>query len=292
MCYANFNPTHNRSVFVFHVPGSSSVGVSAITAGLVLSAPVTHNLGARLDWVHPAVADGEMRLIGCVEGGTALRVIRFDATDTPSLAQVLTAPTGRIWKGLLPAADGGWFAASAPPGTPGSTAVQRFSYQDGQFVAGGSYDLAPLRPEELGGDVLLFAGRPFFDNDPVLRAKLRAAGWTSNLTVGPAPSGTIETARETWQGPEQGLSAPGTTYLGFTPTGITHGLTNQIAADASFYSLDPPVGLLPDNIRIDPPGGPQTEAITVSLTADNPSTAIYYSSGATKYWVLYTEPSP
>lgn len=290
VCYGHFNPTHNRSVFVFHVPGTGNIQVVAMDPGLLLAAPVTHGLGVRMDWVYPATADDGMRLIGCQQGGSSLRIIRFSATDTPSQVQSLTAPAGQVWKGLLPAAGGGWFAASGLPGTPGSLAFQQYFYHDGQFVPGATFDLSPLRAEELGGDILLFAGRPFFDNSPVLRANLRAAGWTSNLAVGPAPSGTIETTRETWQGATQGLGASGTTFLGFTPTGVTHGLANQLSNDASFYSLDPPVGLLPDAIQFDPPGGTQTGAVSVSLTANDPATTIHYALNGTNRWTPYTAP--
>jgi hypothetical protein len=294
ICYGSFNPGHNRSVFIFHVPGDSVIRVSALDAGLQLSAPVSHSLGTPMAWVHPAPdAAGRPYLIGCDSPGTSLRVFNFNASNVPSLIQTFPAPAGRSWTGLAPAADGGWFAASAPEGTATTTHLQRFTYaggKDERFAAGAYHEMAPLHAEELAGDILLFGGRPFFDNFPVLRGRLRAGGWTSNLTVGPAPGGQIHSDRETWQGPYDGLGGSGTAYLGFTPDGVSHGMANQIQPDASYYSLEPPVGLVPDLVRFDPPGGSQTTAVSVTLRANDPATTIRYSLGSTNRWTNYSVP--
>jgi hypothetical protein len=230
--------------------------------------------------------------VACDDTGANLRVWRFGSTNVPSLVQTLPAPAGRVWRGLLPAAAGGWLAASGVPGGTETLGLQRFTYQGvplDRFAAGATYELAPLRAEELAGDVLLFNGRPFFDNFPALCGRLRAGGWTSNLTVGPAPGGQINSQRETWQGPALGLAGSGNAYLGFTPDGVTHGLANQIQPDASFYSLEPPVGLMPDLVLFDPPGGPQTAAVTVTLRANDPAVTIRYSLGNTSRWTNYTD---
>lgn len=293
VCYGHFNPGHNRSVLVFHLPGSQSIQVSAFDSSLNLSAPATHNLGTALAWVYPAPAEVGLRLIGCDATGANLRVLRFGTTNVPSLVQTLPAPKGRIWKGLTPAPDGGWFAATGLPGGTETLTLQRFTYQGApldRFAAGTAYEMKPLRTEELGGDVLLFAGRPFLDNNPVMRGKIRAGGWTSDLSVGPSPSGQIAGIRETWRGASVGLGLPGTAYLGFTPAGVTHGLANQLSAETSCYSLDPPVGLLPDAILFDPPPGPQAAAVTVTLTANNPTTAVYYALGTSTAWSLCSGP--
>ncbi|MCF7676550.1 MAG: hypothetical protein K9N23_19505 [Akkermansiaceae bacterium] len=292
VCFGNFNPKTTRSVFVFHVPDSASIQVSALDATRLLGSPVTHALGTRLAWVHPVQAGTEVRLTGCDQDGSNLRVFEFNGSNVPSLVQTLPAPKGLRWTGLVPAADGGWFAASAAPGETVSTRFQRFTHQGGTnpFVAGETYDLTPLRPEELGGDVMLFAGQPFHDNNPVLRGRLRTGGWTSNITVGPAPGGNIQGTRETWRGATLGLGSPGTSNLGSTPEGVTHGLANQVAADASCYSLDPPVGLLPDAIIFDPPGGPQTSTIHIALAANNPATTVLYSISSPGRWAAYSSP--
>nr|MCU0781812.1 chitobiase/beta-hexosaminidase C-terminal domain-containing protein [Akkermansiaceae bacterium] len=293
VCYGHFNPDHSRSVMVFHVPGEQTIQVSALNTSLQLAAPVSHDLGLRFAWVRPASAGSGLRLIGCDTSGANLRVWRFGTTNVPSLVQTLAAPAGRVWRGVMAAADGGWFAATGVPGRTESLSLQRFTYQgmpQDRFVAGTTYDMAPLRAEELTGDILLFNGRPFFDNFPSLRGRLRTGGWTSNLTVGPAPSGQIESLRETWLGPALGMGNPGTAYLGFTPTGVTHGLANQMQPDASFYSLETPVGLVPDLVLFDPPGGPQATAVTVTLRTNDPAATIRYSLGSTNRWTSYSVP--
>ncbi|MCF7676205.1 MAG: hypothetical protein K9M97_12730, partial [Akkermansiaceae bacterium] len=289
--YGPFNPSHSRSVFVFHVPGSNAVNISTLDASRQLGALTSVTLSAAADWLQPVEADGGVWLAALTSGGTDLSLYSFNSESIPKLIQTIPAPNRRTWTGLVPALDGGWFAASARPGQPSGT-LQRYDYTGGEppFTAGYGYDLAALRPEELGSDVLLFNGKPFTDNNPILRGRYRAGGWSSQLNDDPQFAGTIEAKVESWRGATLGLGDLATSYLGIQPVGVTHGMANQIAADASFYSLDAPIGGLADLIAFEPSGGPQTTGIEVTLTADDPATTIYYTLGTSTLWRTYTGP--
>lgn len=289
--YGTFNPSHARSVFVFHVPGSNAIKISTLDATRQLGALVSVTLSAAADWLQPIQAGSEVWLAALTRGGSDLRLYSFDSSSIPSLEQTIAAPSGRDWTGLVPAADGGWFAASALHRQPSGT-LQRYNFSGRHppFTAGYSYDLTALRTEELGSDVLLFNGKPFTDNNPILRGRYRAGGWSSQLNDEPQFFGTIEGQIESWRGATLGLGSPTTSYLGILPAGVTHGLANQIAANASFYSLDAPIGGLADLITFDPPGGAQTVGIEVTLTAADPNTSIRYALGTSTRWLTYTDP--
>lgn len=289
--YGTFNPSHSRSVFVFHVPGSNAVKISTLDPTRRLGAPISVTLSAAADWLQPVESGGGVWLAALTSGGADLRLYSFTSESIPQLIQTIPAPSRRTWTGLVPALDGGWFAASARPGQPSDT-LQRYDYRGGKppFTAGYGYDLAALRPEELGSDVLLFNGKPFTDNNPILRGRYRAGGWSSELNDDPQFPGIIEGKVETWRGATLGLGDVATSYLGLQPIGVTNGMANQIAANASFYSLDAPIGGLADLIAFDPPGGPQTTGIEVTLTADDPATTIRYTLGTSTRWLTYTDP--
>ncbi len=287
VCYGDFNPGHDRSVVVFHVPGSREIRVSVFGASLQLSVPVSHDLGRDLAWVHPAPGSGKPCLTSCDADGSTIRIWEFNSANIPAETQALAAPAGQSWKGLIPHPGGGFSAAAGLPGQPSSLSLKKFTHGPNGFAASSSINLKPLLAEELSGDVLLFSGQPFQDNFPSLRAKIRSGGWTSNPEIG---IGTMYVTRETWQGAELGMANPASVYEGSIPQGVTHGLSNQISAASSFYSLDPPVGVVPDAILFEPPAGPQQEALSVQLLVNNAAAVIHYRIDSESSWRIYTGP--
>ena len=284
-----FNPLFAQSVFLFHVPGSDQMHVSVANADGSLGSLLERTLPEPMAWIQAVEAGGAWRIVGCTLDGSMLRIFAYGANNRLTPLQNMAPPPGERWTGLMPDAGGNWFAASAVPGQPTSRLTRHF-YQGGlmPFAAGASYTLEPLRRDELSADVLLFAGRPFHDNEPALKGRLRAGGWTSSLSDNPQFAGMMEGVIERWRGPDAGLGDPQAVQLGARPAPVTHGLGNQIAPDASFFSLEAPVGAVPDLILFEPEPGAYNEAIEIELLTASPATTVYYAIDGSQDWQVYS----
>ena len=286
-----FNLLHSRSVFLFHAPGSDQVALSVANADGSLGGLITRTLPEPMAWIQAAEAGGAWRIIGCTMDGSMLRIFAYAGNNSFTPLQNMAPPPGERWTGLLPVAGGEWFAASAPPGQPTSR-LTRHIYQGGlmPFAARASVALEPLHRDELTSDVLLFAGKPFHDNSPALKGRLRAGGWTSALDDNPKFGALMHGVSERWRGPSAGVGDPVAVQLGARPSPVTHGLANQIASNASFFSLETPVGAMPDMVVFEPPPGYYNEAIEVELLTASPMANVYFTIDGSHNWQLYAGP--
>ena len=243
------------------------------------------------------------RLLVVFEGGSPLAgVYDYIPGSFPQLVKELSPKTAAALIGGVPMANGDFVMFEGSSRDGASSSMARYD-RDGAFL--GSTALPASANLASRGNVLFFKGAPLVDPNARLVGTANAGDWSSGVAAGgPLPS-PLNVTRELFLGSSTGLGSPSSTSAGPPPTGATHALGSQFAADISYFNLAPATSGIADTVTASPSGGSFDSAVEVELSsAENarlaaagmPATRTIYSrfdtSHETGAWQAYDPAVP
>lgn len=243
------------------------------------------------------------RLLVCFAGGTpAAGLYDYTPGGFPVLVKELSPKNAAAFVGGVPLANGEFVMFEGPSADSSSSSMARYD-RDGAFL--GSTAIPASSNLGSRGNVLFFKGAPLVDPGARLVGTANAGDWSSGVASGsPLPS-PLNVTRELFLGSSAGLGSPSSTSAGAPPTGATHALGSQFAADISYFNFSPAAAAIADTVTASPAGGSFDSAVEVELSsAENarlaaaglaPTQTIYsrfdttYETGV---WQVYSPGTP
>ncbi len=275
--------------FLFNTRGESNLIVRTVqqpSPGVFkLSSPAVFSLGFSFDLLE-VIPGTPARLLAIATTGSEARIYDFDGVNPPVLKQTLNPSGTDSLSGALPTGGGNFQLLSANANSRRSTSVQPFKFNGTKFVGGPVSSLPSVNPLSLGANVFLFQSEPFVNATPGLLRRLNAADWSSKPNLS---GGNLVVTGERDRGTAQGLGNPSVRNLGTLPASAHFGLVNQYHPSISLVSFDPISPTPTSPVTILPVGGPQSQAISVSLSVGDPTYQALYSLNGGP-WTTYSAP--
>ncbi len=275
--------------FLFNTPGQSNLVVRTVqqpsASVFKLSSPAVFSLGFSFGLLE-VIPGTPARLLAVATVGSEARIYDFDGVNPPVLKQTLNPSGTDSISGALPTGGGNFQLLSANANSRRSTSVQPFKFNGTKFVGGASTPLPTVNPLSLGANVFLFQSEPFVNATPGLLRRLNAADWSSKPNLS---GGNLLVTGERDRGTSQGLGNPSVRNLGTVPVTAHFGLVNQYHPLISLVSFDPVSPSPTSPVTISPVGGPQTQAIAVTLSVGDPTYQPLYSLDGGP-WTTYSAP--
>ena len=275
--------------FLFNTPGGSDLVVRTVqqpSPGVFkFGSPAVFPLGFAFDLLE-VIPGTPARFLAIATTGSEARVYEFDGVNPPVLKQTLNPSGTDSLTGALPTGGGNFQLLSANANSRRSTSVQPFKFNGTKFIGGPVSALPNVNPLSLGANVFLFQSEPFVNATPGLLRRLNAADWSSKPNLN---GGNLSVIGERDRGTSLGLGNPGVRNLGPIPATAHFGLVNQYYPSISLVSFDPVSPSPTSPVTISPVGGPQTQAILVSLSVGDPAYKPLYSLDGGP-WTTYSAP--
>lgn len=283
--------------FLFYEPGTTNGGlrlrpVLEPNPGVfTFGTEVVFNLGAPIQQVLVLPTAAGAKLLVIHGGGEIARVYAFDGINAPTLEQELAPAAGETFAGAAPLANGSFTMLSAAGGSSTSTRFQTYHPgAGGQFVAGQTGALPFLSAYSASANVFQFESEPFVAAAPNLLRTLNAGDWSTALDASALPQLTV--TAESFVSSSSGLDNPAPVDAGPAHPLMHYGMVNQFAPPLSLFSLARPVGDEIAEVKIAPAPGTFETSIKVTLTTTSPGMQIFYRTGASGAWTLYSTPFP
>ena len=220
---------------------------------------------------------GNRLLVVAADGATAA-VFAFDGA-VASLVQEMTAPEGEGFTGAVPREGGGFTLLGGPAGSGRSVQWRDWQPDGNGYAAGGDGALPVSRAPGLRANVFLFASEPFVTPVPGLVAALNAPEWSSAVQFTGNPA-ALSVTTEVYLSGQQGLGSSAAHPLGNAPAGTAHALSNQLRPDTSLASLRSRLGPAGMEVKISPPPGTHSNAVTPVFTATPGNAGVFARLGS------------
>lgn len=273
-----------------YLPGGSELEVFLVDPGnLTLSAVGTFSLPANAQSLAPVELNGKDYLLLVHENGEALSLLEFDANDEPQELDTVE-PTSGVFTLATGLFDGRLGALSAEEPGAASSGAETFEWDGSDLNLYQTASLPSLAGtgsnSSVPANILLFEGKPFIDNDAVVRMRLRQSDWTSNLQEGSLP-GSIRFDAELFGGSGTGLQLQGTFNLGSADPAVDAGLTSQIDPWASIFTFESALGSQVLTVQAIPAPGLYPQARQVTFESKPAGIDIYYRKSGTSNWSFF-----
>ncbi len=279
-------PLHH---FLSHTPGTSNLISRPVTEPVPgtfsFAAATTYNMGRPLSQVVVLESSPTHRLLCLFREGTEAAIYTFDGSSAPVLSATLPVPAGQVINGALALGNGDVHLLGGAPGQP-STRFMQYGQSGANYVQKATGALPDPNPLGTPANVFLFAEEPFVSPNPRLLRSLNAADWASKPDLSGA---NVVVSAERRGTPTQGLGNAVVRNLGAKPAGAAHAMVNQFRDSISVTTFLPAIGDEGGEVSIQPPPGPQSQALEVVLTP-GPGAFVVYRDASDKPWS--TSPGP
>lgn len=256
------------------------------------SRPLPFDLDSPVERIRVLRESDGARLLVLYRNGSAV-LYAFDGVEPPVALEVYSAHEGRHhFTGAAMLGDDGFVLFSGEPGGP-STAFSRAGGATRDYRLLDSGKLPGFPAEGPAGNLLLFAGEPFVEADPLLIGRMSAGVWASGPEFLGDDQRSVGAWVERFGDAGTGLHNPEWQVLGSAPAGSRHLLGNQygLTDSVSFFSYDTSLGETAPVPGIQPHPGNYPTSLAVSFpgaTVPDDRTVYYRIGGAA--WREYEEP--
>lgn len=273
-------PLHH---YLSYTPGGSNLisrpVTETVTGTFNFGAASQFNMGRPLSQVVVLESAPTHRLLCLFHEGAEAAIYTFDGSAAPVLSATLPVPAGQVINGALALGNGDVHLLGGAPGQPSSRFTQ-YGQSGANYVQKATGGLPDPNPLGTPANVFLFAEEPFVSSNPRLLRSLNAADWASKPDLSGA---NVVVSAERRGSAAQGLGNAVARNLGRKPAGAAHAMVNQFRDSISVTTFLPAIGDEGGEVSIQPPPGPQTQAVEVVLTP-GPGAFVVYRTGAGQSW--------
>ncbi|HEY3860681.1 MAG TPA: hypothetical protein VGO59_02230 [Verrucomicrobiae bacterium] len=274
--------------FLFYQPGQSNVTVMSLlqtNGAYVFGPPLAVSLTNAVTQVfYTAVgSNGAFQ----INFGGAIQGLRLPGS-VPSLTSPYGAAAGSVVTGMAPLQNGTFALLDAPAGSPISMHASIVRFDGTNYTQISSSNMPSVTTSATRANVWLFDSEPFVSQSLGFIESLSAPVWSVSAAGLP---GSDNVTAESDGGPTNGLSTtPSTNSFGAPPSPSKFALVNQYNDAISVFSYGSPRPPESANVLISPPPGAYQPPIQVSFTVSGGGSTVYYNTGPTNGWHLYSAP--